>query len=97
VNTEAVVAILAALGGGGFLIQLVTFIRSWREGVQMRADAADERHVRRLEKRNAQLERRVDEDAAYQALLMTAIAQLGGTIPPRPKPRTTDPEGDTPS
>lgn len=84
---EIAVALLAAVGGTGGVLQLIRTARAWRDGVRQREDAAEERLVRRLEKRVDLLEARAAEDAAYQAALMTAIAQAGGAIPPRPLPK----------
>lgn len=84
-STEAVVAILAALGGGGFLLQAFAAWRSWREGNRQREEAADERLVVRLERRIEILEMERALDSEYIRMLVQAVGELGGKIPPRPR------------
>ncbi len=82
-RVEALVTILAALGGGGFLIQLLMFFRSWRDGVKMKAEEADERLIKRYEDRLSRLEVRADADARYIARLVSALGRAGIEIPDR--------------
>jgi hypothetical protein len=82
-STEAVVAILAALGGGGFLLQAFAAWRSWREGIRQREEAADERLVARLERRIEILEMERAHDSEYIRALIEALGQAGIKIPPR--------------
>lgn len=83
-NTEALVAVLAALGGGGFIIQAIGAFRAWRDGVKQREEAADDRLLARYEKRVDELEIRVAHGEEYIAMLVQAIGEMGGKIPPRP-------------
>lgn len=82
-STEAVVAILAALGGGGFLIQVFNAIRSYREGAKLRETEADERLVIRLEKEIAELRLERAQDADHIRRLIEALGKAGIDIPPR--------------
>lgn len=82
-NVEAMVAILAALGGGGFLLQMFGLWKSYREGAKLKADEADERLIKRYEDRVSRLEMRADADARYIARLVSALGRAGIEIPDR--------------
>ena len=82
-TTETLVAILAALGGGGFIIQAIRAFRDWRDGVKQREEAADERLVTRLEKRIDTLEIERRQDAEYVRRLIMALGRAGIEIPER--------------
>jgi hypothetical protein len=82
-NVEGWVAILAALGGGGFMIQAFQLYKSWKEGARLRADEADERLIKRYEDRLTRLELRADADARYIARLVSALGRAGIEIPDR--------------
>lgn len=86
-SVQAVVAILAAIGGVGGLVQLVNAFRAWRDGVKQREEAADERLLARYERRVDELELRVAHGEEYIGLLVQAVGELGGKIPPRPPMR----------
>jgi len=87
---EAVIGLLAAVGGVGGLIQLLRAIRSWREGVQQREAAPTERLVAHLEGQIADLKARIaaleqarNEDGSYIGQLAFALASQGLPVPPR--------------
>lgn len=82
-TTQAVVAILAAVGGVGGIVQVIKAIRAWRDGVRQREDQADERLVKRLERRIESLEVRADLDQEYIRRLVSALGQAGIAIPSR--------------
>lgn len=82
-DAGTVIAILAALGGGGFILQMFGLWKSWREGAKLRADEADERLIKRYEERVSRLEMRADADARYIARLVSALGRAGIEIPDR--------------
>lgn len=82
-NVETLVTIMAALGGGGFIYQMASLWKSWREGAKLKADEADERLIKRYEDRVSRLEMRADADARYIARLVSALGRAGIEIPDR--------------
>lgn len=82
-SADALVAVLAALGGGGFIIQAISAIRAWREGVRQREEAGDERLLARYERRVDELELRVEHGEQYIRSLIEALGMAGIPIPPR--------------
>lgn len=92
---EAIIAVLAALGGasaiGGAIVKIISTWHSWREGVRQREDEADERLVKRLEKtideRAAEIKTLrgdLHTQAEYILELVTTLARAGVPIPMRP-------------
>lgn len=85
---QVVIAILAALGGasaiGGAIAKIISTVRSWREGVRQREDQADERLVKRLEKKIEILEIKDAANTRYIRRLVMALGKAGIDIPAHP-------------
>lgn len=85
---QVVVALVAAFGGTGTMIQVVSLYRAYRDGVRQREEEADERLVRRLEKDIEILKIQERANAAYIRRLVMALGRAGVEIP--------DPPNDSP-
>jgi hypothetical protein len=81
---QVVVALVAAFGGTGALIQVVNALRAYRDGVRQREEEADERLVRRLEKDIEILKIQERANAAYIRRLVMALGRAGVEIPDPP-------------
>jgi hypothetical protein len=86
---QVVVTLVAAFGGTGTLIQVVSLYRAHRDGIRQREEEADERLVRRLEKDIEILKIQERANAAYIRRLVMALGRAGVEIP--------DPPNDTPT
>ena len=81
---QAVVALVAAFGGVGTMIQVLNAYRAYRDGVRQREDLAEERLMKRLEKKIEVLEIRSAADARYIRRLVMALGRAGIEIPEHP-------------
>lgn len=88
---NVIIPLLAAIGGGGAILQLVRLIQAWRDGIKIREDEAEERLLKRYEVRIQALEYRADLDADYIRRLVHALGTAGIPIPSR-KEMTNDRE-----
>lgn len=93
-SEPVILAIIALLGAGGGITTIVKAILDHRANVSAREQDADNRLVTRLEARLTDTENRLsrveadlEDERAFNALLIGALARAGITIPPRP-PRT---------
>lgn len=90
-NAQAIATVLIALfGGGGGIVIIIKAFLDHREKVMTLDDNIDARMNSRLEnqlasqeKRNEQLLAKLDEEKAYTANLVFALAKAGLPIPPR--------------
>lgn len=85
------IAVLAAIGGTGGVVQLIKAIRDWRAGVAQRDAAPTARLVAYLEGEVAVLKDKVavleaarEVDGAYTTLLVFTMASNGLPVPARP-------------
>ena len=81
---QAVVALVAAFGGVGTMIQVLNAYRAYRDGVRQREEEADERLVRRLERDIEILKIQERANAAYIRRLVMALGRAGVDIPDPP-------------
>lgn len=87
---QALVAILAAAGGVGTMVQMVKAVQSYRLGIRQREEEADERLVKRLENRIDALEIERRQDAEYIRRLIMALGRAGIEIPERADERVSE-------
>ena len=86
-----VLGIIAALGGGSWI---VTLVRAWldhRDKTSAREQDAEERLTNRLERRlddaerrSTQAERDLEDERTFTSVLVAALARAGIPIPDRP-------------
>ena len=88
-----VLGVIAALGGGGWIVTLVKAWLDHRDNTSAREQDADERLTDRLEHRLDRAETRLssvehalEDERTFSSILVAALARAGIPIPDRPTP-----------
>lgn len=83
-SEPVLLALIAAVGSSTWVVSLYRAWADHRDKVSSREADADERYVRRLERRADDTEDDLEAERGYTAILASALAAAGLQIPPRP-------------